>query len=268
MKMIYLDYAIKTARKAGEFIIKRLGKVESISYKGRINLVTDVDKLSEEVIVKSLKKAFPEHSFLAEEIYTKETNSTFKWIIDPLDGTTNYAHGFPFFSVSIALQKEREIILGIVYDPTRNEMFTAIKSRGSYLNKKRIYVSKVTRLERAFLATGFSYNIKDAKENNIEHFTNFIYRAQAIRRAGSAALDLAYVACGRFDGFWELDLKPWDTAAGTLLVKEAGGRVSDFSGKPHPLYTSEVLASNRRIHKDMIKILKLGRASAKPKSRP
>jgi myo-inositol-1(or 4)-monophosphatase len=178
-----------------------------------------------------------------------------RWIIDPLDGTTNYAHGYPVFCVSIALEKEGEVILGVVYDPMREEMFVAERGEGAYLNDKKLAVSPVKDISRSLLATGFPYDIRDSKENNLDYFNAMAINVQAIRRAGAAALDLAYLAAGRFDGFWELKLKPWDTAAGCLLVTEAGGVISDIAGGKWRLQSPSLLASNGLIHEQMIKVL-------------
>ena len=214
-----------------------------------------MDKNAERLIIRNIRCAFPDHAILSEESEPKNKESPFKWIIDPIDGTTNFIHSFPFFCVSIALEEAGEVMLGVVYDPLREELFLAERGSGAYLNRKRIQVSKVKRLAEGFLATGFSYGIKGARHTNIENFANFLMKALAIRRAGSAALDLCYVACGRFDGFWELDLFPWDTAAAALIVKEAGGVVTKFDGKPYRHYDHEILASNSFINQDMIKIL-------------
>lgn len=252
--------AIETAVAAGKFVKSRIGKVAKISYKGRINLVTDIDKKSEALITKRLKSNFPEIPILAEEAVgrgrTELSSCGYKWVVDPLDGTTNFAHGFPFFCVSIALEKEGIPILGVVYDPVREELFYAQKDKGAFLNGRRIRVSKTSSLSKSLLATGFAYGFKKAGDSNIENFVNFMMVSQAVRRAGSAALDLCYVACGRFDGFWELDLYPWDTAAATLIVTEAGGRVSKFSGKRYSHYHKEILASNSKVHSQMIKVLR------------
>jgi len=188
-----------------------------------------------------------------------EKGAEFQWIIDPLDGTTNYAHNFPVFTVSVALAKNKEIVIGVVFDPMRNEMFSAIKGEGVYLNGKKIRVSSVDDLDKSLVATGFPYDIRVSKENNIIHFNNFVTRVQGIRRCGSAAMDLCYVACGRFDGFWELKLKPWDMAAGALIVHEAGGRISDFQDGEFSLFDAEILASNGLIHSQMVNVLQLGK---------
>jgi len=254
---LYKKIATQAALKSGICIKKSLGKIKKISYKGRINLVTDVDKKAEGIIIKKILSAFPDHSILSEEIGSKKGTSDCKWIIDPLDGTTNFARSFPFFCVSIALEKKGKVILGVIYDPLRDELFFAEEKKGAYLNKKRISVSKTKKLSKAFLATGFAYGIKEAKDNNIRNFKNFLMRSLAIRRAGSAALDFCYVACGRFDGFWEVGLHPWDCAAGTLIIKEAGGAVTKFDGSDYSHYNEYVLASNGLIHKQMVRVLTL-----------
>jgi myo-inositol-1(or 4)-monophosphatase len=248
--------ALEAAIKSGAFIKDSVGKVKRISYKGRINIVTDVDRKAEDIIIKKIKAAFPDHSILSEERGPTRGRSQFKWVVDPLDGTTNFAHGFPFFSVSIALEEEGRIILGVIYDPMRNELFFAERQKGAYLDKKRIAVSAKRRLRDSFLVTGFAYNIKEAADNNVGNFENFLMRALAIRRVGSAAIDFAYVACGRFDGYWELNLHPWDCAAGALIVEEAGGKVTRLDGGPYSHYDRDVLASNGLIHKQMVDVLK------------
>lgn len=187
----------------------------------------------------------------------EERGSDFRWIIDPLDGTTNYAHRFPVFCVSIALEVSGRITLGVIYDPMRGEMFSAIKGKGAALNGKKITVSSERELDKSLLSTGFPYDIRESEENNLDHFSRFITKAQAVRRCGSAAIDFCYVACGRFDGFWELKLAPWDVAAGVLIVEEAKGRISDFRGYEFSIYDKEILASNSLIHDQMIAVLRL-----------
>ena len=248
--------AINAALKAGNYIRKNIGKVKDVHYKGEINVVTDVDKKAENIIIDTIRHAYPSHNFLAEESsYTKGESSSFTWVIDPLDGTTNFLHGFPVFCVSIALEYKGKLLVGVVYDPTRNELFYAERGGGAILNKKRIRVSGVTKIKRALLSTGFAYNVKSAKEDNINGFARFIKVSQAVRRAGSAALDLCYVASGRFDGFWELGLHPWDAAAALLVVQEAGGKVTRFNGSKYSIYDKEILASNSKIHSQMIRVL-------------
>lgn len=257
MRHSYKDVAIKAAIKSGLFIKRSVGKIKTITYKGRINIVTDVDVEAERIIMKIIRDAFPDHSILSEESKPISlVSSPYKWIIDPLDGTTNFAHAFPFFAVSIGLEKDGRMILGAVYDPSRDELFFAEKGKGAYLNKKRIAVSKASKLGMSFLATGFSYGIKEAGDDNIRNFKNFLMRSIGVRRAGSAALDICYVACGRFDGFWELDLHPWDTAAGALILREAKGIVTRFDGFPYTPYDRDILATNGRLHSQMLKILK------------
>jgi len=246
--------AIRAALRSGLFIKSSVGRIETISYKGRDNIVTDVDKKSERMILRDIQAAFPDHSILSEESEPKRGTSPYKWIVDPLDGTTNFAHAFPFFSVSIALEFNGSICLGVVYDPMRDELFYAENKNGSYLNGKKIHVSKTKKLIDGFISTGFSYGMKK-KDRNVGYFRNMLTRSSAIRRAGSAALDLCYVACGRFDGFWEMDLHPWDSAAGKLIVEEASGCVTRFDGTSYTPYHKDILATNGMIHSQMSKIL-------------
>lgn len=251
--------AIQAALKGGEIVQKCKGRNKRVSYKGVVNLVTEADRLSEDAIIKIIQKEFPEHNILTEESKGYDNESDYKWIIDPLDGTTNYAHGFPVYCISIGLEKEGEIILGVIYNPVLDELFVAEKDRGAILNGKKIHVSTQRDLSKSLLATGFPYDIRESQVNNLDHFENFALRAQAIRRAGAAALDLCYLAKGIFDGFWELKLSPWDTAAGSLIVKEAGGKVTDFSGKRFSIYQKNILATNGKIHTQMMNVLKMGK---------
>jgi len=255
----YSSIAILAAKKAGLLLRKKLGQKRKVTYKGAINLVTEMDLVSEKVIVSTLRRYYPNHSILAEEKAARQENSPFRWIIDPLDGTTNYAHSFPIFCVSIALEKGKEVILGVAYDPMRDELFLAEKGKGAHLNGKKIHVSSTPKLSQSLLATGFPYDLRESLVNNFDHFQNFALRVHAVRRGGSAALDLCYVAAGRFDGFWEMKLGPWDLAAGSLMVREAGGKVTNFSGENLGLDGQHVLASNGKIHREMIDLLKLGR---------
>jgi len=250
-----LNIAATTAEQAGATLLKHFGKTLNIRYKDRINLVTKADREAEQNIVRRLLKAFPAYGILAEEGMTLAGDT--RWIVDPLDGTTNYAHGYPIFCVSIALEREGEIVLGVIHDPVRKEMFSAERGHGAFLNRNRMHVSRIRNLDRALLVTGFAYDVHTSPDNNLDHFAHFVLTAQAVRRDGSAALDLAYLACGRFDGFWELKLHPWDTAAGSLLVTEAGGRMSDFQGSSFSIYGQETLASNGFLHGAMNKILSL-----------
>ncbi len=258
--------AVEAALTGGEILSKHRGKVKNIGYKDEVNLVTEVDRISEEAILQIIKKSFPDHAILTEESEefipeSKKSKSRYKWVIDPLDGTTNYAHGLPIYCVSIALEENGKIIFGVVYNPNLDELFVAEKDKGAFLScgktKRRISVSQTTQLSKSLLATGFPYDIRTSKINNLNHFANFYKKAQAVRRGGSAVLDLCYLAMGRFDGFWELKLSPWDMAAGSLLVEEAGGKVTDFLGGPFNIYLKEILASNGKIHQEMIEVLKL-----------
>lgn len=267
MGMDYKTIAIEAARAGGEILKENLTKEVRVDYKGTVNLVTNVDRQSEKTIVEMITRQFPDHEILAEEGYGSGKKFPFKWIIDPLDGTTNYAHRFPFFCVSIGLEVKGEMVLGVVYDPIRSELFVAEKGKGSFLNDEPIRVSVTDDLMHSLLVTGFSYDVRETAENNFNHFFDFSVRAQGVRRTGSAALDFCYVAMGRLDGFWELKLHPWDAAAGSLLVQEAGGRVTDFAGKTFSIYSKEVIASNGRIHKEMLKVLQAGRAARSRTSR-
>ena len=253
----HLEAARVAAKEAGQILMERFGRRPQVYYKGRINLVTDVDRRSEASIVSFLHRRFPHHTILTEEGQGHEGKGETCWIVDPLDGTTNYAHGFPFFAVSIALEHQGKLRCGVVYDPLREEWFTAVHEGGAYLNEEPICVSDTDKLDEALLCTGFPYDMRESAENNLNHFSNFSMRARAVRRPGSAALDLAYVATGRLDGFWELKLKPWDMAAGALLVAEAGGIVSDFRGGPLDIYRPEIVASNPHIHDAILQVLSL-----------
>jgi len=242
---------------AGRYLRANLGRHVEASFKGAVDLVTPFDVGAQEIVVGRLAAAFPTHGFLAEEGLARAGTSDCRWIIDPLDGTTNYAHAFPVFSVSVALECAGRRVLGFVYDPMREEMFRAEAGRGAFLNGAPIRVSGVSELGRSLLATGFPYDVRISPLNNLDHWGRFIVRAQAIRRCGSAALDLCYVACGRFDGFWELKLKPWDVAAGALMVAEAGGRVTDFEGREFELGAPGLVATNGLIHPGIVEVLNL-----------
>ncbi len=251
--------AIDLARRSGRLLKENLGHAGRIEFKGEVDIVTEMDRKAEALIVEELKRRFPDHGILTEESREKTTSSGCRWIIDPLDGTTNYAHGFPVFCVSIAFEHNGDVVFGTVYDPVLDELFVAEKGKGAFMNDTRLRVSVVSTLDKSLLATGFPYDLRTSKENNLDHFANFALRAQAIRRAGSAALDLCYVGCGRFDGFWEIKLHPWDVAVGALVVEEAGGRITDFEGRPFSIYSSECVASNGIIHDEMLQVLKKGR---------
>lgn len=252
---------LKTARKAaleaGAHQLERLGKNNNIEFKGSINLVTDVDKRSEEIVTGAIEAVFPDHGILGEEGTTKNPDSDYLWIIDPLDGTTNYTHTYPCFCVSIGCSYKKELVLGVVYDPTRDELFSATKDGGAFLNDKKISVSATDDLSRSLLATGFPYNPNGKYGDNIDNFRNFLRRTQGVRRAGAAALDLCHVACGRLDGFWEFNLYPWDAAASALVITEAGGTLSKTDGTAFCPFVPEMVASNSKIHDIMLETLKL-----------
>lgn len=254
----YLKEAEGIAKKAGKMLRENINTSAEIFFKGAVDLVTDFDNRAQRMIFDHLSACFPDHDFIGEEGLSKNRGEEFRWIIDPLDGTTNYAHGFPIFCVSIALEWKEEIVLGVVYDPMRREMFSAVKEEGAFLNGKKIQVSSIGDLDKSLVATGFPYDLRESKVNNIDHFNNFVVRVQAIRRCGSAAMDLCYVACGRFDGFWELKLKPWDVAAGALIVKEAGGKISDFKNGEFSIFSNEILATNGLIYTQMVEVLQIG----------
>jgi myo-inositol-1(or 4)-monophosphatase len=245
----HLAIAIQAAKDSGKIQQEWLGKEKGVEFKGEINLVTEVDRICEQGIVEIIRKAFPEHNILTEETPMPQGSSPYRWIIDPLDGTTNYAHGYPCFCTSVALEQEGKVVLGAVYDPLLDELFTAQQGKGAFLNGARISVSATERLTEALLCTGFPYDLRESPVNNLDYFNHFIMEARAIRRDGSAALDLCYVAVGR------LKLNPWDVAAGKLLVEEAGGVVTDFSGGPLDIYGQETLATNGRIHEEMMGVL-------------
>ncbi len=249
------DFAVNIAREAGALLMKKFAQSLEIHYKGDINLVTEADQMSENLIIAAIRQNFPDHGILSEESPAILDGSSYRWIIDPLDGTTNYAHGYPVFCVSIALEKEGERILGVVYDPTRKDTFVAERGKGAYLNGKRLAVSATPDLNHSLLATGFPYDIRESNDNNLNYFAAMAKEVQAIRRAGAAALDIAYIAAGRFDGFWELKLQPWDMAAGCLLVEEAGGKITDIMGSPWNMLSPNILVSNGRIHEQMIAVL-------------
>ena len=246
--------AQEAALEAGQMLLSHLRTNFQISKKGRINLVTEMDLKAEKLIVDRIRLDFPDHEILAEERGTQTGSGPCKWIIDPLDGTTNYAHGYQFFCVSIAVELEGQLAVGVVYDPVTKEFFSARKDAGATLNGQPIQVSTEDVLVDSLLSTGFSYR-KTEIQRNLELFDRIIFQCRAIRRDGSAALDLCYVACGRFDGFWELSLNCWDVAAGRLMVEEAGGCVTAFDGSPCTIYERELLASNGQIHAAMVEQL-------------
>ena len=253
----FLNASRQAAGPAAAVIRTSWHEPRSIDYKGPIDLVTSVDRAAEQSIVEVLLGEFPEHSILAEE-QTAITGAAaeYRWIIDPLDGTTNFAHRYPQVSISIALEFRAQIIVGLVYDPLRDECFSAVKGQGATLNGVAIGVSSVRELDKALLATGFPYDRRENADFYLSFFKEFLTRCQGIRRAGSAALDLCYVASGRLDGFWELNLKPWDIAAAALIVAEAGGSLSDFAGRDFSISGNETLASNGIIHDEMVQAIR------------
>ena len=253
-----LELAERLAREAGKLQSERYETAIEIRTKSTsVDLVTEVDHACEALIVDALTAARPDDAVLAEEGRGHDRpDAAWRWIIDPIDGTTNYAHGYPRFCVSIGVEREGIRTVGVIYDPLLDEQFSAVRGEGATLNGRPLRVSEVDELEHALLATGFAYDVRRNPRDNVNHFIAFLKRSRALRRDGSAALDLAYVAAGRFDGFWELRLHAWDVAAGLLLVEEAGGRVSDLTGGPPPPSGAECLASNGRIHDAMLEILR------------
>ncbi|MCD6309594.1 MAG: inositol monophosphatase [Candidatus Eremiobacteraeota bacterium] len=252
----YITVAKEAALASGKILREKLLASHTVEYKGEVNLVTEMDKKSEELIKNFILARFPGHALVAEEGTKSESDSPWRWFVDPLDGTTNYAHGFPWFAVSIALCYENIPVAGVIYNPMLDEIFWAGKKKGAYLNDRKISVSREKKLGHAFLATGFPYDLRENPRLPLSLFGSFSVKAQAIRRAGAAALDLAYLASGRFDGFWELGLFPWDISAGIVLVEEAGGKVTDFSGRKVDLYGKEILATNGKLHESMLEVIR------------
>lgn len=251
-----IEKVIEIAGIAGEIVRDGYGKNFEIMLKGSVNnLVTEIDKKSESVIIDYVKKNFNNHSILAEESGQLKTDSEYVWVIDPLDGTTNFAHGLPIFSVSIGVQKNGETICGVVYDVMRNAMYSAEKNSGSFLNGKKIKVNNNSDLSRSVLVTGFPYDVAENPLNAVEKFSAFLKKTRAIRRLGSAAIDFCYVAQGVFEGFWEVSLNPWDICAGKLIVEEAGGIVTDFSNSEINIDSKQILATNKLVHQEMLEIL-------------
>ena len=243
----YLETAVEIAREAGALLAHYFERRIGFELKGEHDLVTEADRTSEKLIVERLRTYFPSHSIVAEEGGGNEGTSQFRWYVDPLDGTTNFAHGFPVFNVTLGLEQAGELIAGVVFDPTRQEMFTAERGSGAYLNNRRIRVSTVKRLEDSLVATGFPSRRRH--ENiNVHFYYQLAMLTHGVRRAGAAAIDLAYVACGRLDGFWEFGLNPWDMAAGALLIAEAGGICSDMKGGAMNVRGAHLLADNGLLH--------------------
>ncbi len=255
--MEYLDFSIELARAAGAVLKHYMTREKQVELKGRANLVTVADKEAEALIINHIRARYPKHAILAEESGASGVleSAEGKWVVDPLDGTTNFAHQYPFFCVSIGFEQRGEILCGAVYDPWRDEMFSGARGLGSFVNGQRLQVSDADALPNALIMTGFPYGFREKIKMAMSQFEAFLVESQAVRRGGSAALDLCYAALGRVDGFWEMDLHPWDTAAGVVILEEAGGQVTDFSGRPFSIYGKEIVASNGLLHGEMIRVL-------------
>ncbi len=257
----YAREAAQIAREAGDILRHRFGQPHDVRFKGTVDLVTEADKGAEALIAGRIRAAFPDHRLIGEEgargaqATPGAETSPYGWLVDPLDGTTNYAHGYPVFCVSIALEHNGSVVVGVVYDPARDELFAAERGEGATLNGRRARVSETDELNRALICTGFPYDVRTRTDFS-RHFRDFIMKAQSVRRDGAAALDLAYVASGRFDGFYEEGLRPWDVAAGVLLVEEAGGRVTHYDGSPFRIYRPPIAASNGLVHEQMLEVLR------------
>ncbi len=253
-----LDLAIRAAREAGAILQEYAARGFQITHKGRIDLVTEADLASERHIKQLITSHYPTHYILAEESGVSshsDLTGDYCWIIDPLDGTTNYSHGFPCYAVSIGLESRGEMVIGVIYDPTRDELFAAEHGAGATLNGEKIQVSDVDHLERSLVVSGFPYDVRERMEEYLPAWRMFLERAQGVRRLGAAAIDMCAVAIGRMDGFWEHGLNPWDTAAGWILVEEAGGRVTKMDGSPFDNYSSSLLCTNGKIHEEMLAVL-------------
>lgn len=248
------ELAISIVTQAGKILRENIDKItaDSVEDKRPFDYVTEIDKACEKLIINSINEHFPDHEILAEESGKNKNSNNYRWIIDPLDGTTNFIHGNPHCSISIALQKDNEIILGVIYDPYRDELYYAEKGKGAFCNNKIIHVSKQEKISNCLIATGFPFKNRHLLDRYWKVLSEIFMKVSGIRRTGSAALDLAYVACGRFDGFWELKLSPWDVAAGTIIIEEAGGKITDFEGKDNHIWSGDVVASNAIIHDFMM----------------
>jgi myo-inositol-1(or 4)-monophosphatase len=246
------------ARQAGAVLLEGYGKAHHVQQKGVIDLVTEFDRRSEDLILSFIQQKFPDHAILAEESGYHKSSSEYQWVIDPLDGTTNFAHGIPVFSVTIALLRNNSPILGVAYDPLRDEMFSAEAGQGATLNNKPIHVSSEPDLGKAVMSTGFPYDLRTNPRNNFSQFVQFQSRTQAVRHLGSAALDCAWTAMGRLDGYWEFGVKPWDVGAGGLIVREAGGCVTSVDGDEDFLSGDTILVSNNLLHEEMLRVLSEG----------
>ncbi len=250
-----LEIARKAALEAGKVLEGLFGHLKKIEKKGEIDLVTEADLQSEKTIVDLIKTHFPEDSILTEEGSGQSRDNDRVWIIDPLDGTTNFAHSFPFFAISIGLEVQKEMVLGIVFNPHIHEFFEAVHNKGALLNNKPIHVSNCTKLQDSLVATGFPYDIHQHSQEIVARFEKVMTQVQGVRRPGAASIDLCYVAAGRLDGFWEEKLKPWDTAAGSLIVQEAGGKVGNFQGQPYSPYHPSIIAGNPVMYEALVEVL-------------
>ncbi len=248
-----LNIAIQAGRSAGRIISRSLDHLDAnnISLKQKHDFVTNVDLAAEEEIVRIIQEAYPDHAILAEESGSNNNKSEFEWVIDPLDGTLNFIHGIPHFAISIAVLKRQQLEIGMIFDPIKNELFTAVKGGGAQFNNRKMRVSECKKLDEALLVTGLPFREEQPLAHYLKSFSEILPQVAGIRRPGAASLDLAYVACGRFDGYWEMGLKPWDMAAGILLVKEAGGIVTDLAGQENYLENGNVLAANLALHKTL-----------------
>ena len=259
-----LELTETIARHAGAVLLEGYGNVHHIQHKGVIDLVTEFDKRSEEVILSAIQREFPDYAILAEESGQHETASEYKWVIDPLDGTTNFAHSIPIFSVTLALFKNNSPILGVTYDPLRDEMFSAELGCGTHLNGHPIRVSAEANLGQAVISTGFPYDLRTNPRNNLDRFVQFQLRTQSVRHLASAALDCAWTAMGRLDGYWEFGVQPWDIGAGILIVQEAGGRVTSVDGGDYLISNDSIVVSNGILHEQMLQILRDGNHAPLP----
>jgi myo-inositol-1(or 4)-monophosphatase len=261
----FLKTAERLAREAGAILCEGYsGRAIAFEHKGEIDLVTEFDRRSEALIIGGLREAFPDHAFDAEESGRSSHRAEYEWLVDPLDGTTNFAHAFPVFAVSLALARRGQLLVGVVYDPLRDELFAAEAGHGAALNGHPLHVSARADLGQAFLATGFPYDVRTNPHNNFAEFRQFHLRALAVRRAGAAALDCAYVAAGRLDGYWEFHIKPWDVGAGALIAREAGGRATTADGAENFLGVPSIVASNGLIHDQMLRVLREGDSAPLP----
>lgn len=250
------NVAIKTIEKASKVILQNYNKIRKISYKqGHFNLVTNVDHEVEALILKEINSKFPYHSIIAEESGIHKRHKTYEWFIDPIDGTTNFAHGYPCFCISIGFAKNGILEFGLIKNPLTGELYSARRGKGAKLNGKSISVSKIKRLKDSLLATGFPYTRNKTIKSTFNNFKNLTLISHGVRRDGSAAMDLCYVASGKYEGFWEIKLSPWDVAAGILILKEAGGKITRFDGSKFDIYSKEIVATNGLVHKELLKNL-------------